>query len=386
MNRKIDAVMIDTSAYQKNQCDFEGITNSIIPMLLQLLEANSITLLTHSVLEGEIKKHIGESELVTRIGHLQTSLKKYNRQLQMIGISAEELTDKLSKLDMEKKLNNGFDSFYQYATAVPDVDVKEIFSDYFNARPPFSSTGNKKAEFPDAFILKGIIDYCKENPNETLLVISDDSDWVRTLEKHKQIVLKDSLRAAMILLWEQLDDKSTLYQMLISQMNEEIRSEIESAALCEAFCIDGIDSAEEVEVEVDNVSVVEIDEVIVPLEVTSHSVLLQITATLSADGYSEFLDETRSAWDKEDQCYYFCAYTHLDFLNALADIDCEIKINFSDDGTLSKVKLVSTKLLNKWDISLSLDKAKVEEKDITDYGEDDYRAEQDEALEEYYKH
>lgn len=75
MNRKIDAVMIDTSAYQKNQCDFEGITNSIIPMLLQLLEANSITLLTHSVLEGEIKKHIGESELVTRIGHLQTSLK-----------------------------------------------------------------------------------------------------------------------------------------------------------------------------------------------------------------------------------------------------------------------------------------------------------------------
>ena len=174
--------------------------------------------------------------------------------------------------------------------------------------------------------------------------------------------------------------------MLISQMNEEIRSEIESAALCEAFCIDGIDSAEEVEVEVDNVSVVEIDEVIVPLEVTSHSVLLQITATLSADGYSEFLDETRSAWDKEDQCYYFCAYTHLDFQNALADIDCEIKINFSDDGTLSKVKLVSTKLLNKWDISLSLDKAKVEEKDITDYGEDDYRAEQDEALEEYYKH
>ena len=83
MNRKIDAVMIDTSAYHKNQCDFAGITNSIIPMLLQLLEANDILLLTHPVLEGEIKKHIRESELVTRIEHLQTSLKKYNRQLQI---------------------------------------------------------------------------------------------------------------------------------------------------------------------------------------------------------------------------------------------------------------------------------------------------------------
>ena len=75
MERKIDAVMIDTSAYHKNQCDFEGVTNSIIPMLLQLLAANDIVLLTHPILESEIKKHIKESELVTRIGNLQTALK-----------------------------------------------------------------------------------------------------------------------------------------------------------------------------------------------------------------------------------------------------------------------------------------------------------------------
>lgn len=45
MDYKIDAVMIDTSIYHKNQCDFIGITKSIIPMLLRLLEANNITLL-----------------------------------------------------------------------------------------------------------------------------------------------------------------------------------------------------------------------------------------------------------------------------------------------------------------------------------------------------
>ena len=384
MNRKIDAVMIDTSAYHKNQCDFAGITNSIIPMLLQLLEANDILLLTHPVLEGEIKKHIRESELVTRIEHLQTSLKKYNKQLQMIGVSAEELTDKLNKLGMEKRLGDSFDLLYECATTIPYVDAEEIFSDYFNARSPFSSTGNKKAEFPDAFILKGIKEHCKDNPDSTILVVSDDSDWTRTLEQHKQIVLKDSLEAAMVLLWEQLDDKSSLYQILISQTDVEIRSEIENAALCEAFCIDEIDIAEEVEV--DNIAVVNIGEEIIPLEVTSNSALLQITATLSADGYSEFLDESRSAWDNEDRCYYFCAYTHLDFHHALADVDCEIRINFSENGSLSEIELVSAKLLNKWDISLSLDEAQTEETDITDYGEDDYRAEQAEALEEYYKH
>lgn len=384
MERKIDAVMIDTSAYHKNQCDFEGVTNSIIPMLLQLLTANDIVLLTHPVLENEIKKHIKESELVTRIGNLQTSLKKYNRQLQMIDISVEELIEKLNELGMEKKLRGCFDSFYQNAIAVPYVDAQEVFSDYFNARPPFSLTGDKKSEFPDAFILKGIKEYCKRNPDSTILVISDDSDWVRTLEQHTQILVKSSLEEAMVFLWEQLDDKTDLYQMLISKLDFEIRSEVENAALCEAFCIEEIDIAEDVDV--DSISVVNIDEEIIPLDVTSHSALLQITTVLSADGYADFLDENRSVWDREDHCYYFCAYTHLDFRNAIATVDCEIRIEFSDDGRLSDIKLVSVKLLNKRDISLNLDEAEVEEKDTTDYGKDDFLAEQAEAAEEYYKH
>lgn len=383
MDYKIDAVMIDTSIYHKNQCDFGGITKSIIPMLLQLLEANNITLLTHPVLESEIKKNIGESELVSRIGNLQTSLRKYNKQLQMIDVSTEDLIRRLDEINIEKSLIDKFDFFYKRAISVPYVSAQEVFEDYFNANPPFSATGNKKSEFPDAFILKGIIEYCKNNANSTVLIISDDSDWKHTLEENKQIVQVDSLEAAMLLLWEQLDDKSGLYQMLISQTKSDIYTKISDAALNEAFCIDDIDTAEEVDIE--RVSVVDINDMIVPLEVTQNSVLLQITATLSADGCSEFFDENRSVWDSEDRCYYFCAYTRLTFQNALAEVDCEVEINFSDDGSLSQVELSSVKLINKWDISLNLDEAETIEKDVTDYGEDDYRAEQAEAMENFYR-
>lgn len=384
MDYKIDAVMIDTSIYHKNQCDFGGITKSIIPMLLQLLEANNITLLTHPVLESEIKKHIGESELVSRIGNLQTSLRKYNKQLQMIDISTEDLIRRLDEINIEKSLIDKFDLFYKRAISVPYVSAQEVFEDYFNANPPFSTTGNKKSEFPDAFILKGIIEYCKNNANSTVLIISDDSDWKHTLEENKQIVQVDSLEAAMLLLWEQLDDKSDLYQMLISQTKSDIYTKISDAALNEAFCIDDIDTAEEVDIE--KVSVVDINDMIVPLEVTQNSVLLQITATLSANGCSEFFDENRSVWDSEDRCYYFCAYTRLTFQNALAEVDCEVEINFSDDGSLSQVELSSVKLINKWDIFLNLDEAETIENDVTDYGEDDYRAEQAEAMENFYRH
>ena len=384
MNYKIDAVMIDTSIYHKNRCDFEGITRSIIPMLLQLLEANNITLLTHPVLESEIKKHIGESELVSRIRNFQSSIKKYNKQFQMIDISAEDLLTKIDELNIEKRLNDKFDFFYKCAVSVPYVSAQEVFEDYFNANPPFSATGDKKAEFPDAFILKGIIEYCKNNANATVLVISDDSDWKQTLKGNKQIVQEESLESAMLLLWEQLDDKSNLYQMLISQTESDIYTEIADSALGEAFCFDAIDTAEEVDIE--KISVVEINDMVVPLEVTQNSVLLQITATLSADGCSEFFDENRSAWDSEDRCYYFCAYTRLKFQNALAEVDCEVRIDFADDGSLSQVKLASVKLINTQDISLNLDEAETIEEDITDYGENDYLAEQAEAMEDYYKH
>ena len=112
---------------------------------------------------------------------------------------------------------------------------RKFFKDYFNANPPFSATGNKKAEFPDAFILKGVIEYCKNNVNSTVLVISDDLDWTSTLEENEQIMKVDSFEKAMVLLWEQLNDKSDLYQMLISQTESAIYSEIADAALCEAF-------------------------------------------------------------------------------------------------------------------------------------------------------
>lgn len=154
--------------------------------------------------------------------------------------------------------------------------------------------------------------------------------------------------------------------------------------MSEAFCIDEIDATEEVDIE--RIPVVDINDMIVPLEVTQNSVLLQITATLSADGCSEFFDENRSVWDNEDRCYYFYAYTRLKFQNALAEVDCEVRIDFADDGSLSQVELASVKLINKWDISLHLDEAETIEEDITDYGEDDYRAEQAEAMEDFYKH
>lgn len=52
------------------------------------------------------------------------------------------------------------------------LTIKEVFDDYFNNNPPFKE-GKKKYEFPDAFTLKGIVDFFKKRQEKTYLISSD---------------------------------------------------------------------------------------------------------------------------------------------------------------------------------------------------------------------
>lgn len=362
MTSKINAVMIDTSAYHECQCDFKGISSSIIPNLHKLMQENNIQLLTHPILEKEIRKHISNSQLVSQVKYLKESLEKYKKLLDMIEVSVDELFEKLNKLDMEKKLNDCFDSIYKDATPVPYVDAATIFSDYFNECPPFNDNKRKRSEFPDAFILKGLEAYCATNPFSNILVVSNDSDWKMSLENNKHIILQNSIPEAMKFLWKQLDVKSEPYEKLVEKAKAEIYATITTTVIDEAFSIDGIVWPEEVYVE--SANIVNMDKEIIPLEIEDDSALLQIMVEVSFDGFAEYFPENSAVWDNEDKCYYFREKKHLDFKNALAELYWEIRLDFSDDQDFSAIKLDSVNLLNEWEISLSLEEAEISEKDI----------------------
>ena len=165
MERKISSVIIDTSAYYKAQCDFAGINNSIIPMFLRLLKANGIQLLTHPILEYEIRKHIKDSALVKRATELETQVKRCKDQLLLVGVSQAEWLERIADMNIEKRLADSFAVLYKDAVALPYVSAEEVFADYFQAKAPFAEAGKKKSEFPDAFIIKSVLHYCDEMPN-----------------------------------------------------------------------------------------------------------------------------------------------------------------------------------------------------------------------------
>lgn len=384
MENKISSVIIDTSAYYKAQCDFTGINNSIIPMFLRLLKANGIQLLTHPILEYEIRKHIKDSALVKRATELETQVKRCKDQLLLVGVSQAEWLEKIADMNIEKRLADSFAALYKDAVALPYVSAEEVFADYFQAKAPFAEVGKKKSEFPDAFIIKSVLHYCDETPNANVLVVSDDPDWTKSFTGIEGVTLAGTFGEAMGRLWKQLDDKSEFILSILTQNKPEIEARIAEAASHEAFCIESIDTEEEVEIT--SVQVNAIIDSYVPLDISEGKMLIQIGSALSVDGSADFLDENRSVWDREDQCYYFTAYTHVDFFGASAYVDCEIQIDFSPDGGTYQSKITHVKTVNKWDIAVDLADADTTEEDITDSGERDYLADQADVQEDYFNH
>ena len=65
---------------------------------------------------------------------------------------------------------------YVKATILPttDVDIAAVFNKYFSKQPPFSE-GKKKYEFPDAFVLEALEQWC-DDQDELLYVVSTDND------------------------------------------------------------------------------------------------------------------------------------------------------------------------------------------------------------------
>lgn len=54
-----------------------------------------------------------------------------------------------------------------------NVSVEEIFNLYYSHKPPFSNKKEKKYEFPDAFIIKSLDEWCKTNKKKMLVVTRD---------------------------------------------------------------------------------------------------------------------------------------------------------------------------------------------------------------------
>jgi len=154
----VNTVIVDTSSFISEQCDFLGMESKLIPSFFQLLGERGIELLSHPILISEGKQHIPDC-IPEKFARLKKSLLRYKDCLPFIGISADKAIQAIDDICITQKTVAAFEEFFAKAIMLPYPAPETIFSNYFSHMAPFQERGKKKSEFPDAFVIEAIKAY-----------------------------------------------------------------------------------------------------------------------------------------------------------------------------------------------------------------------------------
>lgn len=345
-----DAVIVDTSVFCKEQLDFIGLQNEILPSFFQMLEEKGIALLTHPILLEETRKHIAESEVINKLSNLKMAMKKYRNMLPLIGLSSENIERRIDELDLNRRLVSAFEKFYAEAIVLPYPNAEIVFSQYFSCRPPFSATGDKKSEFPDAFVILAVKQYLFTHPDIRVLVLTNDTDWRVAFADVQRTAVADSIGAG-IRMMRNSEEILPIFNEAIPSIKSTLINflEIEAFDLSECEVID--------DVEVTSIRVESVSDNIVPLKISDDRLILRTTADIEVDGNAIIMDEDRSVWDPEDRAYLFTAYSNIFFEKATAEVEFDVELSIdSEEGKHTLIEVENIKLdMTYYDIELDID-------------------------------
>lgn len=357
-NERVTLVLVDTCAFRDVNSDFLGITRELLPSFFSTINEKGIVLLTHPILDNEIRKHIEDSGLYKNYQALIYQLVKTNDTLKYFELNNEELFSNIKELDIKERLFETYKEYYRNAIHLEYGDPADVFSLYFNGEPPFAPSGNKKNEFPDAFVFNGAKKYLENHPNDILLVVSKDKDWISAFNGIENTVISASVSEALTKI-SSIDSilSSEMLDEIFRGAYDEILSDAKFHVESECFELEDYETFNELEivsVEVDSVS-----DSFTPLKITRDSILISTDITVKVSGYAEVFDEDNSIWDSVDQEYIYMTYADVYFTDAEVNVECEILISFDFDSPEDTAEVVRLKLLNQGNIFINCRNATV---------------------------
>lgn len=182
-----EALLIDTSIFDGNGLRLE---KGLLGKLNQFKKSPVVFLLP-DVICGEIKTHLEQKIRASRSA-LEKSINEAGDHLFFDGSTlnqAKELLLESKEIEglAETRLNN----FIEKTGAIvlecgEHLSVSELLKKYFSNQAPFSETGKKKNEFPDAIVLMAVDEWAKKS-SKSVLAIAKDDDWSRYCESSENI-------------------------------------------------------------------------------------------------------------------------------------------------------------------------------------------------------
>ncbi len=194
-----NAIIIDTSIFMANGLRLEkGLLKTV-----SQFNRTSIDFLMPDVIKNEILTHLEE-----KISQAQQTLKKSLQEAEdhlffdgsTLNSAMQTLADTEQVSNLARtRLNNFIEATGAIEIACGDyTNVHEVLDFYFKTYPPFSKSGPKKCEFPDAIVLLAV-EHWAAKESKKVLAITKDKDWEKYCNDSQNIVYEDDLGTGLSL-------------------------------------------------------------------------------------------------------------------------------------------------------------------------------------------
>lgn len=302
-------IFLDTSIFESENF-FKGRN---LNRLCELAKSGQIELKITDIVYQEVIQRIKAN-----ISKAETSFKKAHSLINGDGKILKNVEEfdayyPLPKVDFEtnfKKLTDKFNNLLEnnlIETVDSKIsDLKEVFNDYFQTKPPFKD-GKKKSEFPDAFTFSTIKGWTNKT-GKKVYFLSNDSDFDELTTEN--IDCSHSLSTILDLISREIDDKHTAFieevygnsqleiiQALENQFNYELSDAVFNKILYDPFY-------EEPEVEIPTDIEVEIEIGVINEIIIDSSFSYEVESNITFSINVEYTDLSMAYYDKEDGVWW----------------------------------------------------------------------------------
>lgn len=385
------SVFIDTNIFIEAKYDFSS--KGIFSTLNKYISDGKIRLFISNIVENEVKKHLNEDAaiLCNFFKDARTNvLKKFSSNI-LDDTSVANLFKKLEKDALKSEMVLLFDKFIEESKATVldniGVDCNQIVSDYFSGTPPFETKDSKKYEFPDAIMAAKLkILFNVENP---IYIISNDNGFRSSLNDEKGFNTFESLKEVFNL----INKETKIYEDITSFILNSDTHNLICAMLTENLNnkdidVDGLDCDRKgicegydyVEVYIDDISQVDFEFGSVD-DITENTVNITLSCTSSITAICSYLDESNSAWDSEEDEYIYAEWGSIEEKHQ-PNFDCEVIFSINRESEGVNFEIGSIHFNISLDQCTRVSRRYIESEDPAEVA----KAEEMEALEEYYKH
>lgn len=250
---------------------------------------------------------------------------------------------------VEESLIQQFEKFISEARAnivpVSGTSIDQVFNQYFSLSPPFG-IGKKKSEFPDAFALAAMREWCATK-GQKIYVISTDGDMARACEGDKALIFLESLEALLNIVATDNKILATFAASAFEHLESEITREIIKQFNLLGFIV------EDEEGEVDSIEAKDVDinkSYLIYVTNREASFRLDVSIDYSAD--ITYYDPDSGIYDPEEGVMLY-RETIDETLERTVEVNVDVQISFPSIGDpwLARLNDVSIDTL---DVSVSI--------------------------------